>query len=370
MSPASHSCMWHICSILPIKKAKSCSLALFFNNKKLINSTCEILVKTQKILPSATHVSNGVYAVSTQSDLHFSKICNHKLSGSFLAKPPVSLIQLPIGCSAVSESFTLPTYFQDYSKMSLQSTTIDLSFDPTIVSTIVSEVTQFNQSAIGLWKDLHLALPNLTLSELPPHLHDIAPMPIESLIDQIKVIRKMKLSFKPGLWHILTISGFVLFGITMLLVVFKCRRRIFRQLSCVAKRRELTVTNESVPLQVTPTTAVMIPTTEPEEAFMFQTTKTPCIYPSLMGENLPVQLKTQTSLWWTFWPRRLYKELYYYYYNAIRIDSDRGRWVCPMDCYSTSEDGGRKLEGASYQERRPRKKRRRRKRTLQSTIWK
>lgn len=102
-------------SLSPIYKTgnrKLCILELFEGRGEGIKRICQVEVLTNSALPQAISVSDGVWAVATQKHISLSRVCGGESTRTLRIRPPLSLVSLPMGCSAVGVSISLPPYYQ------------------------------------------------------------------------------------------------------------------------------------------------------------------------------------------------------------------------------------------------------------------
>lgn len=116
-------------SLSPIYVAgnhKMCILELFGGKKEGIKRTCQVEVLANTALPQAISVSDGVWAVATQKPISLSRVCEGQSTRTLRVKPPLSLLKLPLGCSAFGISISLPLYYQVEEKYEEKYSIIEL----------------------------------------------------------------------------------------------------------------------------------------------------------------------------------------------------------------------------------------------------
>lgn len=91
---------------------KLCVLELFRGDNKRIRESCQVEILTDAVLPQAISISDGVWAVATQRPIDLSKVCGDEPTRTLKVSPPLSLVELPLGCSAFGVSISLPPYYQ------------------------------------------------------------------------------------------------------------------------------------------------------------------------------------------------------------------------------------------------------------------
>ena len=90
---------------------KLCILELFKGDKGGIKRTCQVEILANIMLPRAISVSDGVWAVATQREIELSRVCEGKATKTIKIAPPLTMVELPLGCSAFGVSMTLPPYY-------------------------------------------------------------------------------------------------------------------------------------------------------------------------------------------------------------------------------------------------------------------
>ena len=87
-----------------------CLVELFRNNEG-IQQTCHVEASRRAMMPQTIGLSDGVWAVVLERELALSQVCRGRLTVTIRAAPLLTVISLPMGCSAFGGSITLPPYF-------------------------------------------------------------------------------------------------------------------------------------------------------------------------------------------------------------------------------------------------------------------
>ena len=86
---------------------QTCVLRLFNGDKEEIERTRHIEVSKIKLMPQATSLSDGVWAVALER-----KLAQERPTLTIKATPPLTIISLPMGFTAFGKSITLPPFYQ------------------------------------------------------------------------------------------------------------------------------------------------------------------------------------------------------------------------------------------------------------------
>ena len=97
-------------SIFPVNLSKLCVVALFMKKTENVEKFCQTEVLPNSLLPKATYVLDGIWIVATQVELSFSIVCPN-YTKVMLAKPPITVMSLGMGCSASNDYVTLMPYY-------------------------------------------------------------------------------------------------------------------------------------------------------------------------------------------------------------------------------------------------------------------
>ena len=89
-----------------------CVLKLFKGDKGGIRRNCQVEILADVVLPQAISISDGVWAVATQREIDLSMVCDGKTTQTIKVIHPLTMVELPLGCSAFGMSMSLPPYYQ------------------------------------------------------------------------------------------------------------------------------------------------------------------------------------------------------------------------------------------------------------------
>ena len=152
-----------------------CLVELFRNNTEGIQRVCQVEINKRTVMPQAIGVSDGVWAVALERGLILSQVCGGKSTVTIRAEPPLTIISLPMGCSAFGGSITLPPYYQAEEEFETKDSFLALS----------------NVSSGGwtsLWDPLVMKSPNLTMGKLPQLLEDIDRINLHQLVYKLETV--------------------------------------------------------------------------------------------------------------------------------------------------------------------------------------
>jgi hypothetical protein len=104
-------------AVLPTNVHKTCTLALFLNQKDKTKQHCIVSIAVNEKLPIARALSNGRWVLSLKEPLLFLEVCpKTNTKRNILIKPPIAEIKVNQGCSAVFPQMRLPIYAKFQSK--------------------------------------------------------------------------------------------------------------------------------------------------------------------------------------------------------------------------------------------------------------
>ena len=95
----------------PINTFNLCIIALYTGNKDAMENNCNVKVDQQRHLPYAYYVTDGLWAIITQTEILFIVLCVDGSSYVKVAKPPLTYIILTITCRASAPELSLPPYY-------------------------------------------------------------------------------------------------------------------------------------------------------------------------------------------------------------------------------------------------------------------
>ena len=94
----------HYCDIrsplYSIAPSKLCIFALFLKDKERMMKNCDSVVRSNSILPKASHIADGLWFVATQEILTFAVICPDIRGETLIVHPPLGMIKLNTSCAA------------------------------------------------------------------------------------------------------------------------------------------------------------------------------------------------------------------------------------------------------------------------------
>lgn len=151
-----------------------CVLNLFMKNAERIPPSCKVELLTGGVLPQAISVADGIWAVAVEERIELSKVCDEKKTKSVKVKPPLTLVKLPLGCSAFGTSIVLPPFYQAEEKFELRDNVRELSFE----------------NGTGLWEPVIKGFPNVSLSRVPDMLQPLQKINLEQLLDKLSEIQR------------------------------------------------------------------------------------------------------------------------------------------------------------------------------------
>ena len=160
--------------------------------------------------------------VATQVELSFSIVCAN-YTKVMLAKPPITVMSLGMGCSASNDYVTLMPYYHK------ESTYV-------VSDTYSSLLTLNNRTKFHLWEPFTLKLPNFTDIEIPDHLKTIEKIPMGHLIRSLHGLRKIEKDSDTPDWVYYLIGAFIALLVVIAVIIYYKKGKYLRQL-CSAKRR-------------------------------------------------------------------------------------------------------------------------------------
>ena len=206
---------------LPISKSKTCVIGLFMKNVDNIKRYCIPEIYYNVHLPRAVHLKDGIYAVSTKEQFSLSLTCQVTPDNAVLViKPPLTIIQLQMTCSAHNQEITLSPYF-------ITQTTTHPKNEP-----FFALLQESNFSEVRIWQPFISSLPNFSAVELPNTLKTVDKIPMSEFIDRFKSFQRIGLdtSWQFPFWAKILVGILILI---ILAVLYKFRRHIA---SCLPRR--------------------------------------------------------------------------------------------------------------------------------------
>ena len=206
--------------IFNVDTYSSCILALFFRNETLVKTTCKTHISPAKSLPVVKYLSLGHWIVSTPKMFDLSISClDIKLSNTQTMTPGLNSIQLKNGCSANSTYFTIPTFEQG-------NTDISLHYQ------VLNEI-KINQLSNNLWEGEKGIMKNLRM--LKDKINDH-----QTPINKISDFEFQKLDFfldnlqsansTPVAHHVVWGSSIacLLIIVVVIVLIYKCRLSLYK----------------------------------------------------------------------------------------------------------------------------------------------
>ena len=181
--------------IFPLNINKFCVTSLFKNNSVEIKNHCDTMMKLNTILPTAVYISNGAWAVSTHKEITFNILCEGRMSGRVVIKPPLDVIALRMGCMGASDVLTLPPYYKGENMFNVNDSYLNF-------------LRKYSLSNITLWKPLERELIRDDI-DLPKLLPDVPQADILPLVKRLEKIRKNKLISGWSLWKKIVTVGVI-----------------------------------------------------------------------------------------------------------------------------------------------------------------
>ena len=208
-------------SLFPVNLSKLCIIALFMMNKENVGKYCQTDVIPNSLLPKATYVFDGIWIIATQIELTFSIVCPNGTRVEKV-KPPMTVLNLDMGCSASNDYVTLMPYYHKESTY--------------VVSDIYSELLKLNnKTEFKIWKPFTVKLPNFTSIEVPEELKVLEKIPMGHLIDRLHNMRNIVKDNGTPEWVYYLIGALSALLVVIAALVYYNKGRYLRQL-CSAKR--------------------------------------------------------------------------------------------------------------------------------------
>ena len=128
------------------------------------------------LLPKSTYVFDGIWIIAMQTELSFSIGCKN-YTKVILPKPPMSILNLEMGCSASNDYMTLMLYYHKGSTY--------------VISDTYSKLMPLNnKSQTNLWNAFTSRLPNFTKIDIQEHLKVLEKILMGHLTETLHGLRK------------------------------------------------------------------------------------------------------------------------------------------------------------------------------------
>ena len=195
-----------------------CVINLFLQNKAEINKYCQRVIHTGQRLPKAQYIGQGAWIIVNTRSLRFALTCtnNTLVREPIKVNPPIDVIKLPPTCSASGDFMNLNAYYNAESKILIKDDMLN-----TLKNTL-------NISGYNMWKEFSERIPHFNKTELPKDLHSVRSIPLESLIDRLRLARRLNIKRKrdwPKFYYVLIGFGLtVLVSITVYVIVLKAEK--------------------------------------------------------------------------------------------------------------------------------------------------
>lgn len=154
-----------------------CVIELFKDNKKGIGQHCQIEVLLDVMLPNAIRITDGAWAIAAKDELELSQVCTGKPPKTIKISPPLTTLQVPLGCGVYGGAITLPPYYQAEEKFETSD-----SFLPLMNITLTSR--------LSLWEPLIKGFPNMTPQAIPNVVSPLKKINLRELIHKLDALRE------------------------------------------------------------------------------------------------------------------------------------------------------------------------------------
>ena len=161
--------------IFPFRTSKSCAAALYIRHN--VEKNCQKVIRNDLTLPSARHITKGIWILTTNKPLILTTICNTNQREKYTIKPYFQIFQLKSNCRASSDHIILPAYFHGQSTNKIHRDNIliplyNISYTPSIWKPIMNFDKNF---------------------EIPKHLKGIKEIPMNNVIQSLQEIKEREL---------------------------------------------------------------------------------------------------------------------------------------------------------------------------------
>ena len=237
-----------------VEHSHSCAIALFTKHNEKIERYCQVKVNFNVQLPQALYLDDGTYAIASDREVKLRVTCHrNSLATNLLTiKPPISIIQLELTCTAYNEKITLLPYF-------FSETKYRPKHDP-----FLGLLKSTNFSMTNIWEPFHAALPNYTNIELPDNLQKVEDVSMTDFINKIRDEREIRMIIanigKPfPLWAKFAIGIGAGLLLLIVLVVYKDLITTCLSIKCLGVNKNTETENQgrtTTPTRDCPPTAV------------------------------------------------------------------------------------------------------------------
>ena len=106
--------------------SKLCVIALFMKDEERIAKNSNSITELNSVLPTASHIIDGLWFVAAQQVVTFTVVCPGKKKETVDIDPPIGMIKLNMSCTALSTYLTLLPYYHNESKSDIQDHFIEI----------------------------------------------------------------------------------------------------------------------------------------------------------------------------------------------------------------------------------------------------
>ena len=184
-----HLCLQHSpksCSInlasYPLESSfrPSCVMSIYLQDQKLVNQLCKIHVLSGVTFPIARPLDGIRWAISLKEPLELVIICLNGKRDIYIAKPPLSIVNLRLGCKAISPHLELPVQARYHSNHIITEVNLLPIIQPV------------NLTGSKLLSDLE-AYPHVAYHvKMPEDLKDVYHMPLSTFAANLSPIKHIK----------------------------------------------------------------------------------------------------------------------------------------------------------------------------------
>ena len=168
--------------IYPVNLSNKCIVALFLNSRGKITEFCHKTVMPNSYVPQAIYIADGLWVIISQKELRFSVTCQkgNSTSKSLIIKAPLDVIAVDSKCEASNDYLSLMPYY-------MSETTQE------ITDGFVSMIKEnLNITSNALWKPFLQNITHYKHTIIPSTLKSIKSIPMDSLIEQLHMLRPME----------------------------------------------------------------------------------------------------------------------------------------------------------------------------------
>ncbi|MEW8543129.1 MAG: hypothetical protein AB2693_06300, partial [Candidatus Thiodiazotropha sp.] len=188
--------------IYPVNLSNKCIVALFLNSRGKITEFCHKTVMPNSYVPQAIYIADGLWIIISQKELRFSVTCQKSNSAlkSLIIKPPLDVVAVNSKCEASNDYLSLMPYYMSETKQE-------------ITDEFVSMVKEnLNITSNTLWKPFLQNITHYKHTRIPNKLKSIKSIPMDSLIEELHMLRPMKPEIEIPNWA----YGLISLGIALL----------------------------------------------------------------------------------------------------------------------------------------------------------